>query len=142
MINASNIGISTGRRIKNEKLELAKQMRREMTYAERCFWNGVRGRKLHGLKFRRQQIIDGFIADFYCNELRLIVEIDGGVHETQKDYDKLRDRIISRNEIKVIRFSNELVVDQFDTVAKRIGELRPPSPGLPGESLHRDGHNK
>ena len=130
------IGVSTGRRIKNEKLELAKKMRREMTYAERCFWNGVRNRKMHGLKFRRQQVIEGFIADFYCNEPRLIVEIDGGIHETQKDYDKLRDWIISRNDITVLRFSNEEVVNQFDIVAKRIGELRPPSPDLSGESLH------
>lgn len=127
------IGVSTGRRIKNEKLELAKKMRREMTYGERCFWDGVRNRKLHGLKFRRQQVIEGFIADFYCNELRLIVEIDGGVHETQRDYDKLRDWIIGRNDITVIRFSNEEVVNQFGIVAKRIGELRPPSPDLSGE---------
>jgi very-short-patch-repair endonuclease len=133
---AKGIGVSTGRRIKNEKLELAKKMRREMTYAEKCFWNGVRSRKMHGLKFRRQQVIEGIIADFYCNELRLIVEIDGGIHETQKDYDKLRDWIISRNDITVLRFSNEEVVKQFDIVAKRIGELRPPSPDLSGESLH------
>lgn len=88
---------------------------------------------MHGLKFRRQQVIEGFIADFYCNELRLIVEVDGGIHETQKDYDKLRDWIISRNDITVLRFSNEEVVNQFDIVAKRIGELRPPSPDLSGE---------
>ena len=64
------------------------------------------------------------------------VEVDGGIHETQKDYDKLRDWIISRNDITVLRFSNEEVVNQFDIVAKRIGELRPPSPDLSGESLH------
>jgi len=128
-----SVGVSTGRRIKNEKLELAKKMRREMTYAERCFWNAARGRKLHGLKFRRQQVIDGFIADFYCNELRLIVEIDGGVHERQKDYDSLRDQIIGRNTITVIRFSNDDVTNHFDIVASRIKTLLHPSPDSSGE---------
>lgn len=133
MKNGKNISVSTGRRIKDAKLELAKKMRRQMTLAERCFWNGVRGRKMHGLKFRRQQIIDGFIADFYCNELRLIVEIGGGVHESQKDYDKLRGWILSRNDIKIIRFSNGVVIHQFDEVIKQIGKLLPPSPDLSGE---------
>ncbi len=133
MGNIQTIGVSTGRRIKNSKLELAKKMRRQMTLAERAFWNGVRNRKMHGLKFRRQQIIDGFIADFYCSELKLIVEIDGGVHEGQKNYDQLRDRIISRNDIQVIRFPNEVVINNFDVVVNRIAEIRNPSPGLPGE---------
>ena len=133
MESKKSAGVSTGRRIKNEKLGLAKKMRREMTYAERCFWNGVRNRKVNGLKFRRQHVIDGFIADFYCNELRLIVEVDGGVHETQKDYDRLRDYIISRNNITIIRFSNEVVVNNFTMVVKRIRELTHPSPDLSGE---------
>jgi very-short-patch-repair endonuclease len=128
-----SLGVSTGRRIRDAKLEVAKKMRREMTPGERCFWNAVRGRKLHGLKFRRQQVIDGFIADFYCNELRLIVEIDGGVHEVQKDYDSLRDRIIARNDIAVIRFANDDVVNRFEGVAKRIEALLHPSPDSSGE---------
>jgi leucyl-tRNA synthetase len=65
--------------------------------------------------------------------LKLIVEIDGGIHETQKDYDQFRDRIISRNDIKVIRFTNEVVINNFDVVINRIAEARTPSPGLPGE---------
>jgi very-short-patch-repair endonuclease len=63
MRDIKSIGVSTGRRIREEKIELAKKMRRQMTLAERCFWNGVRDRKRHGLKFRRQQILEGFIAD-------------------------------------------------------------------------------
>lgn len=133
MGNIKSIGVSIGRRIKNSKLELAKKMRRQMTLAERAFWNGVRNRKMNGLKFRRQQIIDGFIADFYCGELKLVVEIDGGIHETQKNYGQLRDRIINRNDIKVIRFPNEVVINNFDVIIDRIDEMRNPSPGLPGE---------
>ena len=95
-------------------------MRRNMTLAERCFWNAVRANKFMGYQFRRQQIIHGFIADFYCNDLNLVVEIDGGVHELQKDYDKLRDYIINQHGIKVIRFSNEDVINHGDQVMDRL----------------------
>lgn len=130
---AIGVSISTGRRIKNSKLMLARKMRREMTYAERCFWNAVRNRKLFGLKFRRQQIIEGFIADFYCHELRLIVEIDGGIHETQKDYDTLRTGIIANNDIAVMRFANDEVIHRFEIIVKRIEALLHPSPDSSGE---------
>ncbi|MDQ7797666.1 MAG: DUF559 domain-containing protein [Candidatus Edwardsbacteria bacterium] len=116
-------GICTGHHVKTEKHELAKKMRRNMTYAEKCFWNSVRNNKFLGYQFRRQQIVHGFIADFYCNDLNLVVEIDGGVHEEQKDYDKLRDYIINQYGIKVIRFSNQEIIDKCDLVLKRIQEL-------------------
>ena len=86
--------MSTGlirlQKVTTEKLKLAKWMRSHMTLAEKCFWNGVKTDKFMGLHFRRQQIIHGFIADFYCEDLNLVVEVDGGIHEQQKDYDKLR----------------------------------------------------
>lgn len=110
-------------KIKNEKLELAKKMRRRMTLGERCFWNIVRHDKVANLHFRRQQIIHGFIADFYCNDINLVVEIDGGIHEEQKDYDKLRDSIINQHGIKVIRFTNEDVLNKGDWVKERILEF-------------------
>jgi very-short-patch-repair endonuclease len=113
-------GISTGHLINREKLEMAKWMRQHMTYAERCFWNAVRKRRYPGLRFRRQQIIDGFIADFYCNKLNLVIEIDGGIHEAQKDYDELRDRIINDKGINIMRFKNEDVINKIDWVLKQI----------------------
>lgn len=58
--------------------------------AEKCFWNAVKTDRFMGLHFRRQQIIHGFIADFYCEELNVVVEVDGGIHEEQKDYDLTR----------------------------------------------------
>jgi len=82
------------------KLAIAKKMRLEMTSAEACFWKAVKGNKLNGLHFRRQQVVDGFIADFYCDKLKLVVEIDGGVHEKQKAYDAERDRIIKTHKKK------------------------------------------
>lgn len=91
-----------------------------MTNAERVFWNAVRNNKVMGLQFRRQQVIDGFIADFYCNQMRLVVEIDGGVHETQKDYDRLRDEFINRRGILVMRFHNEEVLSDIGEVVGKI----------------------
>lgn len=94
-----------------------------MTLGERCFWNMVRNEKVLGLHFRRQQVLHGFIADFYCNNLSLVVEIDGGIHEQQKDYDKLRTEIINQYGIKVIRFTNQEVIDKSDMVLAKIKGL-------------------
>ena len=93
-----------------------------MTYGERCFWNMVRNNQINGLRFRRQQVIHGFIADFYCNQINLVVEIDGGIHEQQKDYDELRTKIINQHYIKVIRFTNEEVIDKSDWVLLKLKE--------------------
>jgi very-short-patch-repair endonuclease len=105
-----------------EKLKMAKWMRRNMTPAEKCFWNAVKTDKFMGLHFRRQQVIYGFIADFYCEELNLVVEIDGGIHEQQKDYDKLRTAIINLYGIRVIRFTNEEVINKSDWVLEKLRE--------------------
>lgn len=113
-------------KIKNNKLELAKKMRRQMTLGERCFWNMVRHEKFEGFHFRRQQVIHGFIADFFCNDLNLVIEIDGGIHEEQKDYDKLRDQIINRYGIRIIRFTNEEVLNNGERVLAKIKELAYP----------------
>jgi len=83
-------GIVQGQRISEGKLLLAKQTRREMTPEERILWNHLRQNQLEGLHFRRQQVIAGFIADFYCDAARLAVELDGAFHEPE--YDAQRDR--------------------------------------------------
>lgn len=64
-----------------EKQMLARRMRREMTPGEWCLWQRLRANRFCGLHFRRQQVIDGFIADFYCHAARLVVEADGDVHD-------------------------------------------------------------
>ena len=109
-------------KINNEKLKLAKEFRKKMTLAEKAFWNMVRQNQVEGLHFRRQQVIHGFVADFFCNQIGLVVEIDGGIHEQQKDYDKLRDHIISACGVKVIRFSNEDVVNKSGWVLQKLKE--------------------
>ena len=74
--------ITRGARVSREKHALARKLRREPTPSEQRAWVLLRNRRCFGLKFRRQQVIRGYIADFYCAELRLVLEIDGGVHDT------------------------------------------------------------
>ena len=94
-----------------------------------CFWQvnfTIRNRKISNHKFYSQYPIEFtyynktryFIADFYCNESKLVVEIDGGIHETKKNYDKLRTEIINQLGMKVIRFSNKEVIGVVSKVIK------------------------
>jgi len=75
--------IIPGQRVTKEKLERAKELRRNMTSAEKLLWQEVRAKKL-GVRFRRQQIIAGFIVDFYCHRAALVVEVDGDIHDLQQ----------------------------------------------------------
>jgi very-short-patch-repair endonuclease len=77
------------------KRERAKTLRKEHTSAENLMWQYLRGNRLDGFHFRRQQVIDGFIAAFYCHEAGIIIELDGSIHESQTEYDTLRERILS-----------------------------------------------
>jgi len=71
--------IVSGQQITKEKFQKAKELRRDMTSAEKVLWNELRGNKL-GVHFRRQQIIAGFIVDFYCHRAGLVIELDGDIH--------------------------------------------------------------
>ena len=73
-----------------------------------------------GLRFRSQHPIDIFIADFYCHEARLVVEIDGDIHKRQFEYDDGREAEIEKYKIKVIRFSNNEIINEIDTVIIKI----------------------
>ncbi len=117
--------IARNQRVTAKKIEIARELRKEMTGAEKVFWEMVRDRRMFGLKFRRQQIIDGFIVDFYCDSLGLCVEIDGSVHdsEEQQKYDKLRDEAIALRKLKILRFSNDEVLNNADQIQKTIKEL-------------------
>ncbi|MBQ3691068.1 MAG: DUF559 domain-containing protein, partial [Bacteroidales bacterium] len=95
-------------RITPEKLEMARSFRKNPTESEDAVWQMIRNRKIRNLKWRRQQIIDGFIADFYCAELNAVLEIDGSVHETEEAmlYDEARTEIFARRSIKTYRIKN------------------------------------
>ena len=103
--------------------EAVRLLRKRQTESERIFWECVRNRKL-GVKFLRQFAIpftyEGkkryFVADFYCSEKKLVVEIDGGIHKEQEEYDRLRSYIINQLGIKVIRFRNEELKDMESVI--------------------------
>lgn len=115
--------IIVGQKVNPIKQERAKQLRREMTPEEKKLWYYLRSNQLNGLHFRRQQVIDGFIADFYCHAARLVIEIDGGIHERQREYDGERDRIISSRGLQVIRIRNEEIQKDIYQVMQRIREV-------------------
>lgn len=116
---------------------VARQLRRNQTDAESILWNALRDRRLIGRKFLRQYPIKFkydnrkrfFVADFYCNEARLVVEVDGGIHEKQKDYDILRDHIINFLGFNIIRFKNNQVKFNLkavlDAIIQKIGQFTP-----------------
>ncbi len=102
------------------KRDLAKTFRREMTSAEAVLWERLRRNQCAGMHFRRQQVIDGFIADFYCHASGLVVEVDGGVHEVQKEYDRVRDDTIAARGLEILRFTNDRVLQELDAVLVEI----------------------
>jgi very-short-patch-repair endonuclease len=76
-----------GQKVSRELRERTKELRQAMTPAEKILWEQLRHNRLNGLQFRRQQIIDRYIVDFYCHEKALVVEIDGDIHDLQQEYD-------------------------------------------------------
>ena len=96
-----------------EKRERARQLRHAMTPAESALWGSLRAGRLNGLHFRRQQIIDGFIADFYCHAAGLIVEVDGAVHDASAAYDAERDRILSARGLRILRLTSAQVINDL-----------------------------
>ena len=105
----------------NLLIDKAKEMRHEPTKAEKDLWECLRDRKI-GYKIRRQHIVNGYIADFICIEKNVIIEVDGGIHETkeQKEQDKFRTEILNNNGFLVIRFTNKEVLENPYEVAKKI----------------------
>ena len=111
--------------INGMKVELSRALRKRMTKAEKKFWDRVRNRKLDNLKFRRQQVIVGFIADFYCDQLNLVVEIDGGVHdeEYQQIIDAFRDLCFAKKGLYVLRVRNDEVLNDIEMVVQTIRKI-------------------
>ncbi len=104
-----------------EKLKpIARQMRREPTPAEQKLWQKLRHKQLLGFKFRRQHVIDRFIVDFYCGEGRLVVEVDGGVHQYTEEEDAIRQEFLESLGLRVVRFRNEDVLNSIDGVLEEI----------------------
>jgi len=112
------------------KLALARQLRRDATPMERHAWSLLRNRGILGLKFRRQHVIGGFIVDFYCPALRLILELDGASHALpeQAGYDRARSEWLARRGYRVLRLRNrEVSRERLETLLRKLA-TRPLSP--------------
>lgn len=108
----------------NPKLfELAEELRARMTQAEEILWNIIKINEWH-LKFRRQHPIANYIADFYCHNVKLVIELDGRYHENKevKIYDETRENDLKEYGIAVLRFKNEEILHNIEEVLARIGD--------------------
>lgn len=117
-----------------EALARVRQLRREMTPAEKLLWSRLRNRRLDGFKFKSQVWLGPFIADFCCWEAQLIVEVDGSQHAEQIGYDHARSAHLDKSGYFVLRFWNNEVLANLDSVLTAIrAELlsRVPSPSRP-----------
>ena len=99
---------------------LARQMRHEPTTAEERLWERIRNRRVNNLKFRRQHAIERFIVDCYCAEARLIIEVDGEVHQYSQEEDAVRQEYLEGLGLKVIRFTNNEIADQVEDSVQKI----------------------
>jgi very-short-patch-repair endonuclease len=129
-----------------ETFRLAKQLRRNMTATEKIVWQELRSRFLSEYKFRRQHPVREFIVDFICLERGLVIEIDGGIHQRSevKERDENRTVELERMGLKVIRFTNDEVMNDLNAVKHKIKAelLSPPlllERGPGGEAKRREG---
>ena len=104
---------------KDAKRDRARQLRRDMTPAERRLWQVLRGRQLEGYRFRRQHPVGPYIADFACLQAGLVIEVDGGQHDDSED-DLCRDRFMQGKAFKVLRFWNNDVLANLEGVCSVI----------------------
>jgi very-short-patch-repair endonuclease len=106
----------SSRQLRVSLVEQARQMRKQPTKAEASLWVRLRKRGLGGLKFRRQHIISRFIVDFYCPRAKLVIELDGAVHEVQVEYDQERRGVLQEMGYEVLRFKNDEVKENLEMV--------------------------
>src|SRR5687768_4605532 len=105
--------------------DYARELRKSSNEAEDLMWKHLRNRKLRGLKFRRQHPLAGYIADFYCHEKKLAIELDGEIHnETiNVDYDIARTYELNEYNVLVVRFTNDKVLTDIDSVLNDLKKL-------------------
>jgi very-short-patch-repair endonuclease len=114
--------IIPGQNINPEKLQRTRELRSEMIPAEKILWQELRGNKL-GSHFRRQQVIEGFIVNFYFHSADLIIELDGDFHREQQEYDDVRDKILENLGWRILRYTNDDVLLRLLRVLIQINEL-------------------
>lgn len=107
---------------KRKLYQYGRELRQASTNAEKILWEHLKNRKLYGLKFRRQHPLGNYVADFYCHEKKLVVELDGKIHlrKEVRENDKCKTIAFKESGIKVIQFTNEQVETQIDFVLNSI----------------------
>lgn len=102
--------------------KMAELLRQNMTLAEKILWEELKGKKLDGLKFRRQHSIGRFIVDFYCHQYRLVIELDGKIHlkTVIKLNDLNREEELKEHELKILRFENDEILNELPIVLDKI----------------------
>jgi len=95
--------------VRRKMVEIAREFRREPTEGEKILWSALRGKKLDGIKFRRQQPVGYFVVDFYASAFRLVIEVDGSIHDQQIEADKARQHILEELGLIVFRIKTEIV---------------------------------
>ena len=113
--------IIPGQIVSKEKLQHSRELRRDMTPAEKILWQELRSNKL-SVHFRRQQIIGGFIVDFYCHKAALVIEVDGDIHDQQQEEDARREKVLSDMGLRIVRFRNDEVLRNLPVIVERIKE--------------------
>jgi len=115
--------MAEGKLIRQSAMNLtnkARSLRKNQTDVEQLVWKHLRNRQLYNYKFRRQFPIEPYIADFVCLDLKLIIELDGGQHASQIDYDNQRSLFLEQRGFKVIRFWNNDVIENTVGVLEAI----------------------
>jgi very-short-patch-repair endonuclease/type I restriction-modification system DNA methylase subunit len=124
------------RELEVKMIEVARQFRKEPTPSEAILWQALRRQQVDGRKFRRQQPIGRFVVDFFCTSERLIVEVDGGIHESQKALDEQRQQLLESLGLRFVRVRSEQVesdlAEVLDLIRAAWNHPHPlaPSPGL------------
>lgn len=113
--------------------EVARQFRKQPTCSEALLWQALRGKQLDGRKFRHQQPIGPFVVDFFCSSQRLIVEVDGPLHDSQQQADKHRQQLLESLGLRFIRVSAEQVEHNLPSVLETIKQAFITTP-IPGPS--------
>ena len=102
---------------------LARNLRVNQTNAEKLLWRKIRSRQINNRKFRRQVPVGRYILDFYCTEIQLGIELDGGQHDEDADRDRERTRHLNKKGIRVVRFWNNVVLKDLETVLNEIWRI-------------------
>ncbi|MBN1602709.1 MAG: endonuclease domain-containing protein [Chitinispirillaceae bacterium] len=111
--------------VSKEKKDFSRRLRKEPTPAERLLWEHVRNNAISDVKFRRQQVIDGYVVDFFCHNAKLVIEVDGKIHNTvkQKAKDIQRKNVFEARGLMEIRFRNEEVLENVLKVVKTLNQI-------------------